>query len=409
MTRPNIKTKIDKKRFVAIDFETANNNSNSACSIGLAIIEDLKIVETKHWLIRPPELYFHPFNISIHGITEDDVRNKPSFNELWPEIRGYIDNNLIIAHNASFDLGVLRHVLSTYNIDYPESHYSCTLRISKKVWKGLLSHSLESLTDYLSIEFQHHDAEEDARACAEIAIAGCIEKEASTLPELVEKINLVCKCIKPDDYSPIQDSHSYNGIRINDIKPEFDSVEEGHQSNKSKLIEKYRILNKGTPITKLVNKYFELLGDIQELKTEENFKKMLKYCQRSLQLLDPLINDTISQYGSFDIKSIPAIEIGVSFWAIIEDTDKLLIVKEIVDYFPELNPWKEIVKEAFVQKDTASEISKYIKNNKGFEQKNLKKVLSNNDGRMISYVCYYMALMGRLKREKKGNTYLLFV
>ena len=400
---------MDNNKFIAIDFETANNNSNSACSIGIAVIEDLKILETRHWLIRPPELYFHPFNISIHGITEDDVRNEPSFNELWPEIRSYIDNNLIIAHNASFDLGVLRHVLSTYNIDYPESHYSCTLRISKKVWKGLLSHSLESMTDHLSIEFQHHNAEEDARACAEIAIRACKEKGVNTLPELVEKINLVCECIKPDDYNSIQDSNSYNSVRAGDIKPEHDSINEDHLLNMPKLIEKYRELNKGIPITSLVNKYFELLGDIQELKKEENFKKMLKYCQRSLQLLEPLIVDTISQYGGFDIKSIPAIEIGVSFWTIIEDTDKLLNVKEIVDYFPELNPWKEIVKEAFIEKDTVSEISKYIKNNKGFEQKNLKKVLSNSDGRMISRVCYYMELMGRLKREKKGNTYSLFL
>ncbi len=219
---------MDNNKFIAIDFETANNNSNSACSIGIAVIEDLKILETRHWLIRPPELYFHPFNISIHGITEDDVRNEPSFNELWPEIRSYIDNNLIIAHNASFDLGVLRHVLSTYNIDYPESHYSCTLRISKKVWKGLLSHSLESMTDHLSIEFQHHNAEEDARACAEIAISACNEKNANSLPDLIEKINLVCGCIKPGDYIPSQDSYSYNNIRISDIKPECDSFDQGH-------------------------------------------------------------------------------------------------------------------------------------------------------------------------------------
>ena len=177
----------------------------------------------------------------------------------------------------------------------------------------------------------------------------------------------------------------------------------------SEVIEKYRELNKGTSITKLVNKYFELLVDIQELKKEGNFKKMLKYCQRSLQLIEPLIVDTKSQYGNFDIKSIPAIEIGATFWAIDDDSDMLLNVKEIVDYFPELNPWKEIVEEAFNKKDTTAEISKYIKNNKGFEQKNLKKVLTSHDGRMISSVCYYMELMGRLKREKKGNTYLLFL
>ena len=176
---------------------------NKTDSIGIAVIEDLKIVEIKHWLIRPPELYFHPFNISIHGITENDVKNEPSFDQLWPEIRNYIDNNLIIAHNASFDLGVLRHTLSTYDIDYPESDYSCTWRISKKVWRGLPSHRLDAVSNHLGIEFQHHNAEEDARACAEIAIKACREKDASSLPDLIDKIDLVCGYIRPGDYTPI--------------------------------------------------------------------------------------------------------------------------------------------------------------------------------------------------------------
>ncbi len=228
--------KSDNNRFIAIDFETASYNRNSACSIGIAIIENLKVVKTKHWLIRPPELYFHPFNISIYGITEDDVKNEPTFDELWPEIRNYIDNNLIIAHNASFDLGVLRHVLSTYNIDYPESQYSCTWRISKKIWKGLLSHCLESVSDHLGIEFQHHNAEEDARACAEIAIKACNEKGTDNLPDLIDKIDLACGCIKPGDYAPTQDSYSYNSIRISDIKPECGSFDEDHPFYKKKFV-----------------------------------------------------------------------------------------------------------------------------------------------------------------------------
>ncbi len=177
----------------------------------------------------------------------------------------------------------------------------------------------------------------------------------------------------------------------------------------SKLIEKFRELNRNSPISKLTNEYFQLLADIQELKKRENFKKMLEYCQKSLQLIEPLIVDTKRQYGKFDIKSIPAIEIGATFWAINKAKDKLLNIKEIVDYFPELNPWKETVKEAFIKKDIASKIYQYVKNNEGFEQKRLKEVLTIKDGRLISYVCYYMELIGRLKRKKKGNTYSLFV
>ena len=236
MNRLNDKIKIDRKRFVTIDFETANSKRNSACSVGIAIIENLKIVETKYWLIRPPELYFSPFNISIHGITEEDVKNEPTFDKLWPEIRSYIDNSLIIAHNASFDMNVLRNVLSTYNIDYPESHYSCTWYISRRIWKGLPSHCLESVSDHLGIEFKHHNAEEDARACAQIAINACTEKNANSLPDLHEKINLVFGYIRPDDYNPLLDQHSYNRLIISDIKPESDSFDENHLFYNKKLV-----------------------------------------------------------------------------------------------------------------------------------------------------------------------------
>jgi len=222
---------MEANKFIAIDFETANSKSNSACSIGIAVIEDLKISETRHWLIKPPKLYFRPFNISIHGITENDVRNEPTFDQLWPEIKKYIDNNLIIAHNASFDIGVLRHTLNTYGINFPESGYSCTWRISKRIWKGLPSYSLKSVSDHLSIKFSHHNAVEDARACAEIAINACRRKHASSLPDLIDRIGLVCSYIRPG-----QDLYSYSNIRISDIKPESDSFDENHPFYNKKLV-----------------------------------------------------------------------------------------------------------------------------------------------------------------------------
>ena len=176
-----------------------------------------------------------------------------------------------------------------------------------------------------------------------------------------------------------------------------------------KLIEKFRELNRNSSLNKLTSEYFQLLADIQELKKRGNFKKMLKYCHKSLQFIEPLVVDTKRQYGEFDIQSIPAIEIGATFWAASGDEDRLLEIKEIVDYFPELNPWKETVKGAFIEKDIASKIYQYVKNNEGFEQKRLKKALVIKDSGLVSPICYYMALVGRLKRKKKGNTYSLFV
>lgn len=115
--------------FTAIDFETANGKRNSACALGLVRVENGKIVFSKEWLISPPEMYFHPINVSIHGITEDDVKNEPNFNYIWKKIEAYIENQMVIAHNASFDLSVLRACLDTYGIRNPNAEYLCTCKL----------------------------------------------------------------------------------------------------------------------------------------------------------------------------------------------------------------------------------------------------------------------------------------
>ncbi|GAH55178.1 unnamed protein product [marine sediment metagenome] len=128
----------------------------------------------------------------------------------------------------------------------------------------------------------------------------------------------------------------------------------------------------------------------------------------SISLLEPLIEQTKKEFGAFDIKSIPAIDLGCTFWAIYRAEGQLLNLKEVVEYFPELEPWKEDVEEAFAMKDLVSKIYRYVRDNEGCLQKDLKKVFGFEDGGLISYVVYNMALVGNLERKKKGNTYSLF-
>ena len=103
--------------FIAIDFETANEKRASACSLGITVVKNNKIIEEKYWLIKPKPFRFESRNIIIHGIREEDVINEKEFDELWPEIKPYLENNLVIAHNASFDFSVLRNTLDLYNLE----------------------------------------------------------------------------------------------------------------------------------------------------------------------------------------------------------------------------------------------------------------------------------------------------
>jgi DNA polymerase-3 subunit epsilon len=186
--------------WIAIDFETANENRNSACALGLAYVHNRKIIKSESILIRPPELYFNPFNTSIHGITEQDVADKPTFAELWGGLKNLFEGKILVAHNASFDISVLRYVMDTYNIPYPKLNYFCTCVIAKKVWPVLDSHSLDTVSDYLNITFNHHEAENDAVACAKVALECYHQVGVDSIKELVGRININAGCLYPGGY-----------------------------------------------------------------------------------------------------------------------------------------------------------------------------------------------------------------
>lgn len=164
--------------FVAIDFETANEKRNSPCSLGLTIVQDGKIIDEKYWLIRPKEMRFTPMNIMIHGIRPGDVENAPEFDALWPEILPYLEGNLVVAHNASFDFSVLRSTLSLYDIPFPTLQYCCTMVMSRHFFCYLPNAKLNTVANHLGFQFNHHHASADATACAYVFLE--IAKEVGT-------------------------------------------------------------------------------------------------------------------------------------------------------------------------------------------------------------------------------------
>ncbi|MDR3676591.1 MAG: exonuclease domain-containing protein [Acidobacteriota bacterium] len=197
---------------VAVDFETASSKRSSVCAMGIAIIEGQKIAARASWLIHPPELYFDPYNTYIHGITEEDVADKPEFNKLWDGFRQYFEGRLVVAHNASFDMSVLRHVLDEYGIPYPQLSYLCTRVTARRVWPGLHGYGLTTVCDYLGVEFKHHDAEEDAVACAEVALRASHQISATTIAELMENTGILSGQLHPGGYKSCHVRQTHEGL-----------------------------------------------------------------------------------------------------------------------------------------------------------------------------------------------------
>ena len=159
--------------FVAIDFETANYSRTSACAVGLVHVKNRCIVSETTLLIRPPQRQFNFTH--IHGLTWADVKDEPTFGELWPAICEFIARaEFLVAHNASFDRGVLRRCCETYGVTEPELPFVCTVQLARNQW-DLHPTKLPNVCEYLDIPLIHHDAASDSRACAKIVIAA--EKE----------------------------------------------------------------------------------------------------------------------------------------------------------------------------------------------------------------------------------------
>lgn len=169
--------------FVALDFETANNRSDSACQLALVVVRNHEIVDEYCWLIRPPRLYFSPRNISIHGIRAEHVARAPTMQTLWPQLQPLLDGQILVAHNAGFDIGVLVASLAAFDIACPMLEFSCTRAIARRAWPGRSRYGLKPLGDWLGIDFKHHDALEDARCCAHIALSAA---GASAYPSFAE-------------------------------------------------------------------------------------------------------------------------------------------------------------------------------------------------------------------------------
>lgn len=176
--------------FTAIDFETANSKRSSACALGITVVRDNKITKKKQWIIKPKDMVFDWYNTKIHGMTEKDVYDKPEFNEIWDEVRPYLESNLVVAHNAPFDLSVLKGLAEEYSLDIPEITSICTRKLARKVWPCLFSYKLYTVAKrHLHIDFKHHNAEDDSYACAMILIKAMEELNIKEEEELFNLIN----------------------------------------------------------------------------------------------------------------------------------------------------------------------------------------------------------------------------
>ena len=177
-------------KFAAIDFETANHHSDSPCQVAVVWVEDGRRIDEQSWLIRPRNLYFSERCIAVHGIRPRDVIDQPEWDQVWSELAPLIEGYVLIAHNAMFDMAVLASTLVAYELVCPRIEFQCTRLMARRCWPGRTGYGLKPTADALGISFQHHIAVEDARACAEVALAAARSSRAETLEGLESVLSI---------------------------------------------------------------------------------------------------------------------------------------------------------------------------------------------------------------------------
>lgn len=156
--------------FAAIDFETANGQRSSVCSVGIVIVRDGQIVDRFYSLIRPTPNYYTFWTTRIHGLTRRDTDAQPTFPEVWAQISDRIKGLPLVAHNRPFDESCLKAVFEVYGMTYPAYDFYCTLAASRRNL-DLPSHQLHLSAAACGYEMHdHHNALADAEACAAIAL-----------------------------------------------------------------------------------------------------------------------------------------------------------------------------------------------------------------------------------------------
>ena len=189
----------------SIDFETANPSRVSICAAGLAVFEDGQLTETPYWLVRPPKGYgwFHEIFIECHGLTYLDVLDAPEFAAIAPEILPRLARaDLVIAHNATFDIEHLCAALNHFDLPRPEFDYICTCQLARRVWPELENHQLSTLTAHIVHNFNHHHAQADAEAAGRVLLAMMKHAQATTPRDLLQKTGLEPKRFCPTAGEP---------------------------------------------------------------------------------------------------------------------------------------------------------------------------------------------------------------
>ncbi|MFK8136841.1 MAG: PolC-type DNA polymerase III [Bdellovibrionales bacterium] len=157
-------------RYIAFDLETTGflPGVEQITEIGAVKFENGKPIGRFATLVNPQKSIPAEV-IKITGITDDMVKDMPLIEELLPSFAEFCGDDMIIAHNAAFDVQFLTADIKKYESVAPRGIVLDTLAMAKKIMPGLANYKLGTLVQLFEISStDFHRAEEDASYCGQL-------------------------------------------------------------------------------------------------------------------------------------------------------------------------------------------------------------------------------------------------
>ena len=223
------------------DFEIANSNYNSACSVGIVVIDNLQITKEEYFTIRPPGLVVDEEMSKIHGLTKRDLIGAFPFDVIWLKINKYFNGDYILAaHNAYFDVNVLTNSLMHINEPVPDFLYFDSIQYTKPLCDGVGA-SLADRLKYFNITLENsHHALEDARATAKMILKATELAQIKSIDQFLLRYQIPVKqsldLKMTTEFIKGKAKKSFPSLKISDLTAQTDSFDETHPLYKKNIV-----------------------------------------------------------------------------------------------------------------------------------------------------------------------------
>lgn len=148
-----VNTFVSNVTFVVFDTETTgfSPTTDRIVEVGAVKFRNGEVIEEKSWLVNPQRDIPY-WATKVHGITDEMVKGKPTFKDIYPEFQEFIKGSVLMAHNAKFDISFVKAEIKRAGCELPSNGVIDSLSLFRKWYPKSTSHSVEAVAKHADVK-----------------------------------------------------------------------------------------------------------------------------------------------------------------------------------------------------------------------------------------------------------------